>query len=156
MSKLFSINDRSFLKRVKSWIDMDGEIYVNIGFSGTGSGSFHRICTSYDSFIDILNPLKEKKGAVTVLQRPDFKIRGIANEALLKQAMSVFLNGDDWFLFCSDENSPYNSLGSGDRTHRDMQELFRRIEGYYVVMGDDKDFPPDENRDDVLVAGFNL
>jgi hypothetical protein len=157
MSKYSSINDTAFLEQVKNWIDLSGEIYVNVGFFRSGgAGSIHIICTSYDSFTNILNPLQEKKGTVTILRQPNFKIRGVANESLLKQAMSIFLNGEDWFLICPNEKSPYDSFGSGDRTHSDMRESFGRVEGRFVVMGDDKDFPPDEDRDDVLVARFNI
>jgi hypothetical protein len=156
MTKFSSIDNATFQSTVKKWIDSDGEIYVYVGFWRAGGDDVHILCRSYASFLEILLPLKEKKGAVTVLRNPTIKIRGIADENLLKQAMSVFPDGEDWFLICPDYDSPYNSLGSGDRTHSDMQELFQRYEGRFIVIGDDKDFPPDEDRDDVLVARFNL
>ncbi len=156
MNKYPSINDLAFQEQVKKWIELDGEIYVNVGFWRAGGADFHILCKSYDAFLDVLLPLKERKGAVTVLRNPEFKVSGIASKALLEQSMIAYPEGTDWFLICPDYKSPYNSFGSGDRTHNEMQELFQRLDGRFIVVGDDKDFPPGEDRDDVLVARFNL
>lgn len=156
MNKYPSINDSAFQQKVKEWIDSEGEIYINVGFWRAGGANVHIVCNSFNLFIDILYPLKDKKGAVTVLRHPLFKVQGIVDGDLLKQAMSIFPDGKDWFLICPDHQSPYNTIGSGDRTHKDMEALFQRLKGRFVVMGEDEDFPPDEDRNDVLVARFNL
>lgn len=154
MPRYPSVTDPIFLAQLKSWLALDGEIYVNVYFVRTAGVQYHMLIRSFDAFMGLLPFLEDKFGAITVLRRPVFSTRGIANEALLKNAISRFPDGANWFLICPDDKFPYKTVFWGDNSHVKMQELFQQVMNRFIVMGDDVNFPPQETREDVLVADF--
>src|SRR5258706_10355386 len=156
----YKITDESFLSQVKQWIESDGEVYMDIGFTRAGGWNYVILVNSYEQFLEVLSVSKDRIGTVEVMHLPETAIRGIANEELLQKAFAVLPEGKDWWLICPNLEDVFKTYTDGDNTHEELQKQFEHCKGQYIVVGLDSDFVPfgfsDRYDDKVLVGTFGF
>jgi hypothetical protein len=126
------------LALLSDWLSESGELYVDIGFH---QKYFIRSMSDLKALIEQQNSAELQ---VTIFRHTPYPLRGIANDALLEQALQQVPDGGLWSTIVSMDHyfpSPCLILGGGD-SHFHFKIQFLNILGKNVGIGAD----PFENR----------
>jgi hypothetical protein len=124
--------------QLQAWLSEIGELYVDVyrpHSGGSGTGYFVR---SVEAVETLISDQTWPELVVTVFRRLQYPLRGVADDALLAQALQQTRDGE-WFHFVSlDDYYPSSCSwrGSGS-THAELRQEFREIIGQRVGIGRD-------------------
>jgi hypothetical protein len=131
--KLFSLSNLALLN---DWLEENGELLVDIYRPHSGGGGFQYFVYSLEELKYLIKIETWEELAITIFQEKQYSLRGIADEAMLKKALSQVKNGD-WYSIISLERNlpnPIDFLYASD-THSEMKEDFSKIFGQEIGFG---------------------
>jgi len=136
-----------FLEIVKNWIEKDGEVYLMLWFHCAGGTKHHWLLNSFAHFLSIIEAT-EGYCSVDVYRHPNFPLRGVVDDAFIRQALVDFPDGENWFLLAYEQNSDQGTPCDvwGDNSHTALLEALNSYIGDYVFVGPDVHWPiaPDD------------
>lgn len=150
-----SVYDESVGAKVKEWIAVSNELFIDIERPHSGGSGDWYMVSSYASFNEMV--AKAPSGAVLfILREPQFPIRGIVDDAFIKRGLDEIQDGE-WYTVTQREfyPTPLSHFGSGN-SHTELKADLDDCRGMLVCLGKDPDLPVEywiENDDeDVIVA----
>lgn len=150
-----SVYDKSVDAKVKEWIAVSNEVFVELYQPHSGGGGTWYMVSSYTSFKEMV--AKAPSGAVLfILREQQFPIRGIVDDALITRALDEIEDGDEYAVVQREfYPTALSDLGNGYRRAELLADL-EECRGKLVCLGKEPDLPDEywtENeRDDVIVA----
>ena len=144
---VYLLSDERFINKVKTWLSLDGEIYVSYGYARSGAGNSEILIREIVEIEELINTFENRIGGIEVYRVPEFRLRGIANDELLDNALEIIPNDVHWLLFYMDSSNPNISIGCGDITHENLREAIEEFSGLEIALAYDSDFPPQEGQE---------
>jgi len=92
-----SVTDPRFLEVVKDWIGRDGEVYLMLWFHRAAGTKHHWLLNSFAHFLSVIEAA-EGYCSVDVYRHPNFPLRGVVDDAFIRQALVDFPDGENWFF----------------------------------------------------------
>jgi hypothetical protein len=146
--------------RLEEWLNETGELYVDVYLPHSGGGGTGYFVRTVNQLEELIAKQRWHKLVLAVFRRLQYPLRGVANEAMLAQAL-VQVPEREWFHLVSlDHYYPDECwwCGSGD-THEEMRQAFREVAGQRVGFGRDP-FDKDsdwiyQTADEVMALYFN-
>lgn len=122
--------------RLQNWLNETDELHVDVyrpRSGGSGVGYFVR---RVDELEDLIAKERWPHLVLAIFRRIQYPLRGVADEAMLAQALSQIPEGEWFHLVSLDHYYPEEChwCGSGD-THEEMRQAFRKITGQRVGFG---------------------
>src|SRR4051794_23148163 len=116
------------LKQLQDWLSETGELYVDVYRPHSGGSGTAYLVRSASDVEALIAKQTWPELVVTVFRRLQYPLRGIADDALLAQALQQTRDGE-WFHFVSLDDyypSPCSWRGSGS-THAELRQEFHEI-----------------------------
>ena len=133
-----------FKHAVTSILEVVGEIAVLLRFHAAAGGRSYEFYEAVDSFLERVEELPPQT-SVLIFRRPQFPVRGIANDELIQQAKDAIPDGTDWVVV---RTSPI-TMGSQSWYHVSEDCSHKQLEyelrddfcwGYPVAVGAEPNF----------------
>jgi len=136
---LRSAFDRLFLSTISDWLEASGEVFVVIRYAYGAGAKDYLFIQSPQELQALLGTLPPRSDVIVFRQR-QLPIRGIADNALLDQAITAIPDGTWWFLLCRDGEKPSDFSSAGDNSHQALKTAIAEHQGRYVAIGLDPPF----------------
>lgn len=135
-----SVYDESVVAKVKEWIAASNELFIELYQPHSGGGGTWYLVSSFANFNEMV--VKARSGAVLfILRQPQFPIRGVVDNALIKRALDEIQDGE-WYTVAElgFYPAPLPFLGNGN-THVELEGDLEECRGMSVCLGRDPDLP---------------
>jgi hypothetical protein len=130
--------------QLQDWLNETGELHVDVYLPRGGGGTSYFV-RSVGELEELIMKQKWPKVALAVFRRLQYPLRGVADEAMLAQALTQIPDGEWFHLISLDHYYPEEChwCGEGD-SHKEMRQIFHQLAGQRVGFGRN---PFDKNSD---------
>jgi hypothetical protein len=133
---LFSMHN---LAMISDWLEETGELYVDVYMPHSGGGGTGFFIRSLQDLKSLVAQQNWREISFSVFRRLQFPLRGVADEALLEQALAQIHDGQPYEIV----NIRYypeqcNYAGSGT-SHAEFRREFADVMGEFVGIGQEPD-----------------
>jgi hypothetical protein len=136
---LRSAFDTLFLGTVSDWLQASGEVFVVIRYAYAAGAKDYLFIQSAQQLQALLATLPPRSDVI-VFRHRQLPIRGIADNALLEQAITAIPEGTSWFLLYLGGEKPGDSSSAGDNSHQALKTAIAEHQGRCVAIGPDPPF----------------
>lgn len=138
------------LAKLQQWLDETGELYVDVYCRHSGGGGTPYLVRSLKELQELVSGQTCRKLVVSVFRGLQYPLRGVADDALLAQALQQIPDGRWYSMILLEDYYPsqVSYMGSGD-SHAEMRQDFAENAGLLIGFGEN---PFDYHCDDWMRA----
>ena len=122
--------------QLQVWLNETGELLVDTYQPRSGGGGTGYFVRTVDQLEALIAKQRWPKLVLAIFRRLQYPLRGLADEAMLAQALKQIPEGEWFHLVSLDHYFPDECRWCGDgETHEKMRQAFREVAGQRVGFG---------------------